>query len=111
MTIKQLRQKGYKVRVTYIRNFLVVINGKSQQVLLSRQEAEQALPYDWKHFLQHKGGKVKVEIRTPEGREVWGESVTHKNDVFNKRVGRDLALARAYDESLSPIINEHTELA
>jgi len=45
--------------------------------------------------LRPKGGRVRVEVRTPEGEELKGEAICAKTENFSKRYGRTLALVRA----------------
>ena len=41
------------------------------------------------------GGKTVVTVTTPSGDVVVGESICHKKDLFNKKIGRQIAIGRA----------------
>ncbi len=71
MRVKQLRQSGYKVRVMHMRN-------KSD------------VGYD-----PH-GGTTRVEITTPEGKELVGEARCSNQDNYSKKIGVAIALGRAF---------------
>lgn len=79
LTIKQLRQKGYKVRVMHTRDTKTVqkISGPIQEV-------------------SNFGGSTKIELTTPDME--WttvGEAVCSVEDNFNRRFGNEIALGRA----------------
>ena len=69
-SIKQLRQSGYKVRVHHKRELV----GESLSPL---------------------GGATKVEITTPDGKNLVGEAFCSKKDNYNKKVGAAIAIGRA----------------
>lgn len=94
-TIKNLRQSNYKIRVIYKRRFLVMEHGKAKDALMSRRDAEYLWGADWVHHLQNRGGLTRIEMKTPDGRELVGESYCNNSDCYKKVEGRDIALSRA----------------
>jgi biotin operon repressor len=81
-TIKQLRQKGYKVRVIHQRNYRTV----------------QKMDGVYKEILSQ-GGSTTIEITTPDKQnDVSGKSVCSSEDNFNRRVGNAIALGRAIEQ-------------
>lgn len=70
-TVKQLRQSGYKVRVCHQRE----------------KNGEELSPW---------GGITKVEITTPEGNNIAGEAKCSSKDNYNKKIGIQIALGRAF---------------
>lgn len=83
-TVQLLRDNGYKVRVTHYRYY-------TNTKLLRRSEANQ------QGFNQPKpnGGKTVVEVRTPDGTELVGNSVCSCSDSYNRKFGVKIALGRA----------------
>mgnify|MGYP006355039505 CR=1 FL=1 len=69
-SVKQLRQSGYKVRVYHQRE----------------KKGENISPL---------GGATKVEITTPDGKDLVGEAICSKRDNYNKKVGAAIAIGRA----------------
>jgi hypothetical protein len=81
-TIKNLRQKGYKVRVIHSREYYIkpTISGYSKELLAQ-------------------GGSTTIEITTPDKQvNVFGKAVCSLSDNFNRRVGNEIALGRAIEE-------------
>ena len=79
ITIKQLRQNGYKVRVLHKRNYNSIqkIGGISKEVA-------------------PKGGETFIEITTPDKTiTIAGASICSNKDLFNRRTGNEIALGRA----------------
>lgn len=79
ITIKQLRQSGYKVRVFHKRNYdsIEKIGGISKQVA-------------------PKGGETYIEITTPcKTFTEEGLSICSDQDLFNRRTGNEIAMGRA----------------
>lgn len=79
ITIKHLRQSGYKVRVFHKRNYDTIqrIGGISKQ-------------------LSPKGGETYITITTPcKSFTQAGASICSDKDLFNRRTGNDIALGRA----------------
>lgn len=80
-TIKDLRRKGYKVRVMHARHYTTKhhLDGDSQEVTA-------------------RGGSTTIEITTPDKQiNVFGKSVCSLEDNFNRRVGNEIALGRAIE--------------
>ena len=78
-TIKQLRQKGYKVRVLHSRNFKTIqkLDGIYNE-------------------LSAKGGKTTIELTTPDKcKSVFGEAVCSNQENFNRKKGNSISLGRA----------------
>ena len=81
-TIKQLRQKGSKVRVLHARHTEI-------QKTISGH----------KHSLSSCGGSTTIEITTPDKQHnVFGKAVCSMEDNFNRRVGNAIALGRAVEQ-------------
>ena len=79
MTIKELRQSGYKVRVIHTRNIdkIQKIGGVA-------------------HVISNFGGHTKIEVTTPDMQKTTiGEAVCSIKENFNKRIGNSIALGRA----------------
>ncbi len=96
-TIEQLRKSGYKARVTVLR----LTSEHSDYVNLRDirgmfEEGDGTVDNaTLNSFLRPKGGKVIVEVRTPEGVELRGEAICAATENFSKKYGRTLALVRA----------------
>lgn len=78
-TIKQLRQRGYKIRVLHTRhqNPVQKLMGKAFE-------------------LSPHGGSTTIELTTPDKQyNVFGKSVCSLEDNFNRKVGNSIALGRA----------------
>jgi hypothetical protein len=78
-TIKDLRQKGYKVRVIHTRHNILKhkVSGPIYE-------------------LSAKGGSTTIEITTPDKlHDAIGKSVCSLEDNFNRKVGNFIALGRA----------------
>lgn len=69
-TVKSLRQSGYKVRVNHQR----------------KMQGEELSPF---------GGLTRIEITTPEGKDLAGEAKCSTKDNYNKKIGVSIALGRA----------------
>ena len=82
-TIEQLRKSGYKVRVIHYRQS--IINKK----ILPQRDIGGPL------FLEAKGGKTRIELRSPEGIETFGEALCSDKDTYNRKLGNRIALGRA----------------
>ena len=78
-TIKDLRQRGYKVRVIHTRLQKVVqkLTGNAFEI-------------------NARGGSTTIEVTTPDKKyDVVGKSVCSVEDNFNHKVGNSIALGRA----------------
>jgi hypothetical protein len=71
-TIEELRKSGYKVRV---------IHGKVDET-------------DPHYHLSC--NKTRIEITTPDGKELIGEARCSKGDQYNRKIGNRIALGRAF---------------
>lgn len=71
MTVQELRNNGYKVKVLHYRN-------PSTTALYSP-----------------KGGKTRLIIDSPTGEHFEGEAICSKKDNYNKRLGIQIALGRS----------------
>lgn len=79
LTIKQLRQTGYKVRVLHTRNYKTVhkMDGVYKELLA-------------------KGGSTTIEVTTPDRSiTVAGTSICSELDNFDRKLGNSIALGRA----------------
>ncbi len=86
-TIQELRQQGWKARVTIFRKTSPHSDYYSMKDLRESPHGIQSL--------ESKGGRIQVDLRSPEGVESTGESLCNDNDNFVISVGRTLATARA----------------
>lgn len=84
-----MREKGWKVRVSYYRPT------SHHSDLYSLKELRDFSCNNTLDFVHPKGGKIVVEIKDNEGVEHKGESNCSLNDSFDKAYGRDLAIRRA----------------
>jgi hypothetical protein len=81
-TIKQLRQRGYKVRVLHTR----------------KTEPFQTIDGTY-HRIVNSGGHTKIEVTTPDmATTVIGEAKCSDKDSFNRRIGNRVALGRALEK-------------
>jgi hypothetical protein len=80
LTIKKLRQSGFKVRVIHTRHYETL-----NQMKLSG-------PYS---RLSGKGGATKIEVTTPDKTiTVSAEAKCSLQDSFNRKLGNSIALGR-----------------
>ena len=84
-TIEQLRKSNYKVRVIHYRTIQHRSKFVAQREIASY---EQIMP---------KGGKTRIELRSPDGIETFGEAICSNEDTFNRKLGNKIALGRAMD--------------
>ena len=83
-TVKDYRRAGYKVRVVHLREKkLVPIEAKPNGLVLCKAE------------LKPKGGSTRIDVRHPDGREVFGYAYCNISDAYVKKEGVKLALERA----------------
>jgi len=76
MTVEELRNNGYKVRVHHHRKMTRTLDGSSM-VACAR------------------GGRTVIEVTTPDGTNLVGSSRCSRKENFNKRLGVKIALGRA----------------
>lgn len=79
MTIQELRNNGYKVRVLHFRD----------KVFKNKMDSNQH-GYD-----SPKGGLTRVIIDSPTGEHFEGQSKCSKKDNYNKKLGVRIALGRS----------------
>jgi hypothetical protein len=85
-TVQELRQQGWKVRVKIFRK---PTKHSDPELMAELREN------NWTDKLEPCGGRVEVEILSPEGVETKGVAVCNENDPFVRKIGRSLAIARA----------------
>lgn len=78
MTVKQLRNMGYKVRVLHYREYI-----ETQSFGGIRE------------YLSPKGGSTQVIIDSPNGEHFIGEAICSKKENYNKKLGVRIALGRS----------------
>ena len=88
VTVKSLRQNGWKVRVTHLR--FVTKNGELESTFEIRNFNKEMM-----QWLETKGGKTIVDLRSPAGLEVSAEAECSKKENFNRKMGLQIALNRA----------------
>ena len=82
MTIKQLRQQGYKVRVLHTRTFGSIHKISGTYPVISNL-----------------GGHTKIELTTPDTTHTTiGESTCSIKESFNRKIGNAIALGRAINK-------------
>lgn len=88
MTIQELRNKGYKVRVLHNRLY----NGYHKWQVGSRPSSNLGYgPID----PDPKGGSTEIVIDSPTGRHYQGLAICSKKDNYNKKLGVKIALGRS----------------
>jgi hypothetical protein len=90
-TVKELRQSGYKIRIQRYRPYVV-----NNSVVLLDDENARMNCFDKSETFQ-KGGVTIVAIRKPTGEEVRGEAVCSFTDPFVKKLGVEIAIAKALE--------------
>lgn len=97
LNVKSLRQQKYKIRVTHYR--LVKAGAKfamkGKPDLLPMHEIQTR---NFQYAILAKGGKVVVELTSPNNVSVSAEAECSKKDVYVKKEGVKLALERALDK-------------
>ena len=87
MTVQQLRNTGYKVRVLHNRLY----NGYQKWQVGSRDRAAfSGMPIE----PDSKGGSTEVVIDSPDGRHFHGVAICSKKENYNKKLGVKIALGR-----------------
>lgn len=79
MTIQQLRNSGYKVKVLHHRKTV----------------EEKGMWGKTRNRVSEKGGMTQVIIDSPSGEHFIGEAVCSKKDNYNKKLGVRIALGRS----------------
>ncbi len=91
-TVKELRAKNYKVRVNHFR-----YTSPHSDLYPVREIREELGNLS---LVEPRGGKILVEITSPDGQHYQGESVCSPKDPFNRSVGLKIAIGRA----LKPVV-------
>jgi peptidyl-tRNA hydrolase len=80
VSIKSLRQSGWKVRVLHQRNYQL----KNKSDMRSVEVAPT-------------GGQTEIQLTSPDGKiNTSGKSVCSQKDHFNRKIGNAIALGRAW---------------
>jgi len=93
LSIKNLRQRGWKVRVLHERNYFLRnrLDGNSTEVCA-------------------RGGRTEIQLTSPDKQiNVSAKSICSDEDNFNRKVGNSIALGRAwkkYESLLDALINQ-----
>jgi hypothetical protein len=87
MTVQQLRNMGYKVRVLHCRLY----NGYHTWQVGGHQYIQKNAPVD----PDSKGGSTQVIIDSPDGQHFRGLAMCSKKDNYNKKMGVKIALGRS----------------
>lgn len=84
MTVQELRNSGYKVKVLHNRLY----NGYQKWETLGDDDYTFANP-------DSKGGSTQVIIDSPNGQHFEGHSICSKKDNYDKKMGVRIALGRS----------------
>lgn len=87
MTIQQLRNNGYKVRVLHNRLY----NGYHKWQVGSKPKSGHCGPID----PDAKGGSTEIVIDSPTGEHFQGLAICSKKENYNKRLGVKIAMGRS----------------
>lgn len=87
MTIQQLRNNGYKVRVLHNRLY----KGYHKWQVGSRPNSGHCGPID----PDAKGGSTEIVIDSPTGEHFQGLAICSKKENYNKRLGVKIAMGRS----------------
>ena len=79
MTVQELRNKGYKVRVLHFRD----------RIIKNRMDSSPS------GSESPKGGMTRVVIDSPDGNHYHGTSICSKKENYNKKMGVRIALGRS----------------
>lgn len=86
MTVQELRNKGYKVKVFHNRLY----NGYHKWQVGGHEYIQRNTPVD----PDTKGGSTEIVIDSPFGEHFHGVAICSKKDNFNKKLGVKIALGR-----------------
>lgn len=89
ITVKSLRQNGYKVQVGHYRYHL------GELVLMNEQTKKEA--DFWGVGYDPKSGKTTAKI-TKDGIDGIGEALCHPNDNYNRKTGVSIAIRKAFQD-------------
>ena len=87
MTIKELRNKGFKVRVLHNRLY----NGYHKWQAGDREHVKNYGPLD----PDPKGGSTEIVIDSPTGEHYHGMAICSRKENYNKKMGVRIALGRS----------------
>ena len=87
MTIQQLRNNGYKVRVLHNRLY----NGYHKWQVGGHEYIQRNAPVD----PDSKGGSTQVVIDSPSGEHFQGLAMCSKKENYNRKMGVRIALGRS----------------
>lgn len=87
MTVQQLRNMGYKVRVLHCRLY----NGYHTWQVGGHEYIQRNAPVD----PDAKGGSTQVVIDSPTGEHFQGLAICSKKENYNKKMGVRIALGRS----------------
>lgn len=104
-TIKELREKGWKVKVEHRRNY--VPNLKLGPITFEDYGyTNTGVCSYFDVFEAHKaerGGSTFVALRSPEGAEFEGEAFCHPKDNYSRKEGVRVAMLKAFGLQYSPL--------
>lgn len=92
LSIKNLRQSGWKVRVLHQRNYFLrdKMDGTSSEVCA-------------------KGGNTEIQLTCPDKKfNVSGVAVCSDEDNYNRKVGNSIALGRAWKNYIESLLDSVT---
>jgi len=102
-TIKELRGKGWKVKVEHRRNYVPDL--KLGVVTIEEYDENTGETSFFNVFDARKaerGGSTFVALRSPEGAEFEGEAFCHPRDNYSRKEGVRVAMLKAFGLPYSP---------
>ena len=87
MTVQQLRNSGYKVKVIHCRLYKGVEFSYSDLISVYRTSI--------KPKPDAKGGSTQIVIDSPDGQHYQGLAICSKKENYNKKIGVRIALGRS----------------
>ena len=87
LSIKNLRQSGWKVRVLHERNYFLRnrLDGNSTEVCA-------------------RGGRTEIQLTSPDKKiNVSAKAICSEEDNFNRKIGNAIALGRAWENVLKSL--------
>lgn len=87
MTVQELRNKGFKVRVLHNRLY----NGYHKWQVGDREHVKNYGPLD----PDPKGGSTEIVIDSPTGAHYHGTAICSRKENYNKKMGVRIALGRS----------------
>lgn len=87
MTVQELRNKGFKVRVLHNRLY----NGYHKWQVGGHEYIQRNAPVD----PDAKGGSTEIVIDSPSGEHYHGLAICSKKENYNKKMGVRIALGRS----------------